>query len=66
LKYSTFDLMRFWAALTGVVLAAAYFGMLWGDLKPSDILPMLVTAIGGFEAFLFAQDRMLRRKSQHG
>jgi len=66
LRYSTFDLLRVWAALTGVVLAAFYFGLLWEGMKPSDMLPMLVVVIGGFEAFLFMQDIWLRKGRQHG
>ena len=66
MKVGTFDLMRVWAALTGLVLAAWYFGSLWQGAKPSDMLPMLITAIGGFEMFLFTQDIMLKRKQQNG
>ena len=66
MKVGTFDLMRVWAALTGLVLALWYFGSLWQGVKPPDMLPMLITAIGGFEMFLFTQDMMLKRKQQNG
>lgn len=59
----TFDLMRVWAALTGVVLAVCYFAMAYLGLKPSETLPMLVAGIGGFELFLFAQDMVRRRQN---
>ncbi|MCK9544340.1 MAG: hypothetical protein M0R03_20160 [Novosphingobium sp.] len=67
MKAGTFDLMRGWAALTGLVLALWYFGQVWeGVAAPSPTLPMLVAAIGGFELFLFAQDMWLKRSRRHG
>ncbi|MBC2669615.1 hypothetical protein ACFOON_05655 [Novosphingobium piscinae] len=63
---STFDLMRVWAALTGLVLAAFYFVSLGLGARPSDLLPMLIAAIGGFELSLYAQDLWLKRRRQHG
>lgn len=66
MKPTTFDLMRVWAALTGLVLAVWYFGELYFEIKPSDLIPMLITAIGGFELFLYAQDLWLRRRGDHG
>jgi hypothetical protein len=53
---------RILAALTGISLALAYFAMLWLDLAPGAVLPMLVTAIGGFELFLFSQDVWFKRR----
>ena len=52
--------------ITGLVLAIAYFASLYLGFKASEMLPMLVTAIGGFEMFLFSQDVWLKRKSKHG
>lgn len=66
MKPTTFDLMRVWAALTGVILAVSYFAALGFGIQPSDIIPMLVTAIGGFELVLYAQDVWLTRKRDHG
>ena len=66
LKLTTFDMMRVWAALTGLALAVAYFVLVWLELAPGDKLPMLVTAIGGFELVLFAQDFWLVRRAQRG
>lgn len=63
---STFDLMRVWAALTGLILAAWYFGSLWFGLKMSDTLPMLISGIGGFELVLFGQDIWLKRRRLNG
>ncbi len=63
---STFDLMRVWAALTGLALAAGYFVALWLGVKMNDTLPMLISGIGGFELVLFAQDLWLKRRRQHG
>jgi hypothetical protein len=61
----TFELMRVWAALTGVALALWYFGALYLGAKTTDLLPMLITGIGGFEMVLFAQDIWIKRK-RHG
>ena len=66
MKAPTFDYMRVWAALTGLALAVWYFGALWFGAAPSPMLPMLITAIGGFEMFLFFQDMVLKRKRRHG
>lgn len=63
---TTFELMRVWAALTGLALAALYFTGLWMDMKMSDTLPMLVSAIGGFEMVLYAQDIWFKRRRQNG
>lgn len=61
-----FGMTRMWGMVTGVLLAVWYFGALYLEMKPSDLLPMLVTAIGGFELFLFSQDQWLKRKGKHG
>lgn len=65
LNRSTFDLMRVWAAITGLVLSAWFFLKLWLGAPTSEIVPMLVAAIGGFELFLYAQD-VMRRRRQNG
>jgi hypothetical protein len=66
MKAQMFDMTRVWAMVTGLVLAASYFAGLYLGLKVSELLPMLVTAIGGFELFLYGQDVWLKRKSKHG
>jgi len=66
MKAQMFDLTRVWAMLTGLVLALCYFVALYANAMPSDMLPMLVTAIGGFEMFLFGQDQWLKWKGKHG
>ncbi|WP_084280199.1 hypothetical protein [Novosphingobium sp. B1] len=63
---STFDLMRLWAMLTGLVLAGWYFGELYFGAKPTDTLPMLIAAIGGFELFHCAQDILIKRGRTNG
>jgi len=52
--------------VTGVALAVWYFAAVYLDLQPTAVLPMLVTAIGGFELFLFGQDQWLKRRGKHG
>ena len=66
MKAQMFDMTRMWAMATGLVLALLYFVAMYFGLKTSETLPMLVTAIGGFEMFLFAQDFWAKRKSKHG
>ena len=66
MKTQVFDMTRMWAMLTGLALAVWYFGALYLGSRPSDLLPMLLTAIGGFELFLFTQDQWLKRKRKHG
>jgi len=67
MKAQTFDMMRVWAAITGLALAAWYFVAAYFGRGNSDLVPMLVTAIGGFELFLFGQDVWLKKKrSKHG
>ena len=63
---STFDLMRVWAAITGLFLAICYFGALYLGVKISPMLPMLISAIGGFEMVLYGQDLWLRRRQPNG
>ena len=65
-QLSMLDLLRVWAAVTGLLLAAWYFGALYLGVKASPMLPMLVSAIGGFELFLFSQDLWLKRGGQNG
>ncbi|MFK4872100.1 MULTISPECIES: hypothetical protein [unclassified Novosphingobium] len=66
MKFNTLELTRIWAAVTGVALAVWYFAAVYLDLQPTALLPMLVTAIGGFELFLFGQDQWLKRRGKHG
>ena len=65
MKLETFDMMRVWAAVTGLLLAVWFFTQLSLGGKPSEQLPMLVAAIGGFELFLYVQDTM-RRRARNG
>lgn len=60
------DMTRIWAMLTGLALTAWYLGAVYLGAQPHELLPMLVTAIGGFEMFLFGQDVWLKKKGRHG
>lgn len=62
----TFELMRVWAAATGIALALWYFGEAWLHHPPIAALPLLVTAIGGFEMSLTGQDLWLRHSRRRG
>ncbi|NYH94331.1 hypothetical protein [Novosphingobium marinum] len=66
MRLQTFDLMRVWAAITGITLALWYFFEVWSGVRPADLVPMLVAGIGGFELFLYGQDVWLKRKGRHG
>jgi hypothetical protein len=67
-QFTLLDLLRVWAALTGLVLAAAYFGALYFGVKAPMLamLPLLIAAIGGFELFLFSQDVWLKWRDSRG
>jgi len=63
---TTLDMMRVWAAITGLVLVALVFGEMGLGYAVTDTLPMLAASIAGFELFLFAQDIVNKRKSRRG
>ena len=63
---TTFDLMRLWAVLTGLALAAWFFVAWYMGVKSPDTLPMLIAGIGGFEMVLYGQDIWFKRKRQNG
>ena len=65
-QLSIFDLMRVWAAVTGLVLVAGFFAAPFIGMVSSPLLPLLVAAIGGFELFLFSQDMWLKRRRTRG
>ena len=60
------DTTRLWAMVVGLVLAGWYFGEVQSGIEPSQVVPVLVAAIGGFELFLSGQDYWLKRKGKHG
>jgi hypothetical protein len=63
---TTLDMMRVWAAITGLVLVALVFVQMAMGIKMTDTLPMLAASIAGFELFLFAQDEVNKRKRRRG
>ena len=67
-QLSLLDLLRVWAAVTGLLLAAWYFGALYLGARAYALpsLPLLIAAIGGFELFLFSQDLWLKRRGENG
>ena len=65
-QLSVFDLMRVWAAVTGLLLVAGFFAAPFLGVVASPLLPLLVAAIGGFELFLFSQDMWLKRRRTRG
>ena len=63
---TTFDLMRVWAAITGLVLVAWFFAGLGLGYHISHMVPMMAVAIGGFELMLFGQDLLYKRGKSRG
>ena len=63
---TTLDMMRVWAAITGLVLVALVFVQMAMGVKITDTLPMLAASIAGFELFLFAQDVVMKRRGRRG
>ncbi len=66
MKLSSMEMIRVWAAATGLFLVALYFGVISTGTEPSPLIAMLATAIAGFEIFFFGQDQWLKRRGKHG
>lgn len=64
LNRETFDTMRVWAAVTGLVLAVWFFLALYLGYQAPEAVPMLIAGIGGFEVMLFTQDFLRRRRAR--
>ena len=52
---TTFDMLRVWAAITGLVLVVLVFVQIWLGQTVTDTLPMLAASIAGFEMFMVFQ-----------
>lgn len=65
-RLDTFTQIRAWAAATGLVLTGFFVGAVLMGREPIDLVPMLVTAIGGFEFALYANDLWHGRRTRHG
>ena len=66
MKLSSIEMIRVWAAATGLFLVALYSGVMSTGTEPSPLIAMLATAIAGFEIFFFGQDQWLKRRGKHG
>ena len=55
------DLLSALACATGLVLAAIFFARLCLDMANPDWLPMMITAIAGFEIFMVIDAHRRRR-----
>ncbi|SFG31980.1 hypothetical protein SAMN05518801_11638 [Novosphingobium sp. CF614] len=66
MRFTTIEMIRVWAALTGLFLVALFFGVLSAGGTPSPTIAMLAAGIGGFEIFFFGQDQWLKRRGKHG
>ena len=65
-QLSLLDLLRVWAAITGLLLVLGFFGAAYAGLAIAPMLAMMVVAIGGFELFLFSQDMWLKWRASRG
>ena len=63
---TTLEMMRVWAAITGLVLVVLVFGEMSLGYAVTNTLPMLAASIAGFELFLFAQDIVNKRRGRRG
>lgn len=54
------------ACVTGLVLAAVYFLAIWNGTAVPDWMAMMISAIGGFELFMFGQSLWLKRADRQG
>jgi len=63
---TTLDMMRVWAAITGLLLVVLVFGEMMLGYTVTDTLPMLAASIAGFELFLFTQDVVVKRRGRRG
>jgi len=65
-QLSLMDLMRVWAALTGLLLIVGYVVAVYIGLAFAPMLAMLAVAIGGFELALVGQEIWLKRRASRG
>lgn len=65
-KFSNLDQVRVFAALTGVLLAAVYFAMVWFDIGNREGLAMLTVGVTGFELFFLTQELSQRWRRRNG
>ena len=63
---TTFDMLRVWAAITGLVVVALVFVQIWLGRTVTDTLPMLAASIAGFELYLFGHDQLGKWKRRRG
>lgn len=65
-QLSLLDLLRVWAAVTGLLLVLGYFAAVYASFAVAPTIAMMVVAIGGFELFLFSQDVWLKWRASRG
>ncbi len=59
-------MMRVWAAATGLILIAWFVVQMVSGQSVSEMLPMLIAAILGFELTLLGQDAWRKREQRRG
>jgi hypothetical protein len=65
LKLSPMERLSFLACVTGLALLAIFFAAVWLDAPEPEWLPMLISAIAGFEIFMVL-DTLRRRRADGG
>ena len=61
MKLSQMERLSVLACVTGLALLAAFFAAFWLGTPEPDWLPMLISAIAGFEIFMVLDTRRRRR-----
>jgi uncharacterized membrane protein YjjP (DUF1212 family) len=64
-KLSQMERLSVLACVTGLALLAAFFAVFWLDGPEPAWLPMLISAIAGFEIFMVL-DTLRRRRADGG
>ena len=62
MKLSQMERVSILACVTGLALLAIFFASVWIDAPEPDWLPMLISAIAGFEIFMVLDTLRKRRE----
>ena len=65
MKLSQMDRLSVLACATGLAMLAIFFVLAWLGVPNLDWLPMVITAIAGFEMYMVG-DAALRRRTESG
>ena len=66
MKLSQLDRVSVLACATGLAMLATFFALAWVGVPNPDWLPMVITAIAGFEIFMVVDAARRRRAASGG